>query len=122
MGPMLRVLLVEDDPDTRTLFRVALELSGFHVIEAASGPDGVHMALSQRPDCALVDLGLSGLDGCEVASRVRAGDPDRRIRLVAVTGHASDEDRQRALASGFDLYLVKPIEPAALVRAVRFAG
>jgi CheY-like chemotaxis protein len=65
-----------------------------------------------RPDVALVDIGMPGFDGLEVARRVRAVDPQRRIRLVALTGYGSGEHQAAALAAGFDDYMVKPFDIA----------
>ena len=72
------------------------------------------MALSLRPDVALVDLGLPGLDGYEIARQLRASDDRRNILLVAVTGYGSPEDRERSLLAGFDVHLVKPVDPDML--------
>ncbi len=105
----LRVLLVEDNVDVRVTMRDLLELRGHEVLEAADGPSGVEKALETRPDVALLDLGLPGLDGCEVAIRIRAAEQDPRIKLVALTGYGSGEMRARVEKAGFDLHLVKPV-------------
>ena len=82
--------------------------------EAADGPSGVQAILKVRPDIALVDVGLPGLDGYEVARRVRATDEGRGIRLVALTGYGLPEDHRRSKEAGFDAHLVKPVDPARL--------
>lgn len=111
----LRVLIVEDNRDARTMLRMRLTLGHGHAVtEAANGADGVQAALATRPRVALIDLGLPDMDGCEVARRIRAG-LGNAVVLVAVTGYATDDDRARASAAGFDRYLVKPVDGAALV-------
>ena len=110
-----RVLVVEDHDDAREMLRVLLTLAGHEVDEAADGPTGLDLALTVRPDVALIDVGLPGLDGYEVARRIRRGAGGTSILLVAVTGYGQAEDRQRALDAGFDAHLTKPISPEQLV-------
>ncbi len=115
-GPGLHVLVVEDNPDGRESLRDLLEIWGHEVSLAVDGPEGVEKALSLRPDLALVDIGLPGLDGNEVARRIRAVLGSEDIALIAMTGYGQPEDRRRALQAGFDRYLVKPVDPAILSR------
>lgn len=105
----LRILVIEDHADGRETLRSLLQLLGHEVQVADNGLAGVATALSWGPDVALVDIGLPGLDGLEVARRLRAA-LGNRVRLVAQTGYGQPGDRQRALAAGFDTYLVKPID------------
>jgi signal transduction histidine kinase/CheY-like chemotaxis protein len=116
-----RVLLVDDHDDARGMLRVMLELLGYHVIEAGDGLKGVEAAAAQRPDIAVVDIGLPGIDGYEVARRLRADESTRGMGLIALTGYGQDDDRRRALAAGFDEHLVKPVEPEALGAAIASA-
>jgi PAS domain S-box-containing protein len=109
-----RILIIEDNADARAMLRHLLEAAGHEVHEAADGREGLAMALSLRPDVALVDLGLPGLDGYEIARQLRASDDRRNILLVAVTGYGSPEDRERSLLAGFDVHLVKPVDPDML--------
>ena len=109
-----RVLVIEDNDDAREMLRHLLEAAGNEVHEAADGRRGLEMALSLRPDVALIDLGLPGLDGYEIARQLRASDERRAILLVAVTGYGSPEDRERSLLAGFDVHLVKPVDPDML--------
>jgi signal transduction histidine kinase/CheY-like chemotaxis protein len=108
-----RVLIVEDNDDARQLLRHLLELSGHEVHEAASGTTGLEQALALRPDVALIDLGLPGLDGYEVARRIRAAGR-KDVVLIAVTGYGQREDRLRASAAGFDAHFTKPVDLTAL--------
>ena len=104
-----RILVVEDNPKNMKLVRDVLEFSGYEVIEATSGEDGVRLAESERPHLILMDLQLPGIDGAEALRRIRGGPEGQDVRVVAVTAFAMDEDRSRAFASGFDGYLEKPI-------------
>jgi len=109
-----RILLVEDSADSRTMLRQMLEAAGHEVLETENGPRGVEIALSSRPDIALINLGLPGLDGYEVAKRIRAEQEGRGIRLVALTGYGRPEAREGSRRAGFDAHLVKPIDPDRL--------
>lgn len=110
-----RILLVEDNSDARQALRDLLELWGHQVEVAQDGMGGVALALEARPDLALVDIGLPGLDGYRVAQELRAR-VGQAIRLVAITGYGGPEDRHRALQAGFDHHLVKPVKPDELDR------
>lgn len=109
-----RVLVIEDNDDAREMLGVALRLAGHEVYEAADGEAGVAIANDAAPDTALIDVGLPGLDGYEVARRIRAGANGKSMRLVAVTGYGQAEDRQRALDAGFDAHVTKPVTPERL--------
>ena len=104
-----RVLVIEDNEDSRDMLRQLLENAGHEVHDVGDGPQGVDAALRLEPDVALIDVGLPELDGYEVARRIRAG-TQRDMLLVALTGYGLAEDRERALAAGFDLHLVKPVD------------
>jgi CheY-like chemotaxis protein len=107
------ILIIEDNADARDALRVLLELEG-HVVEAAGeGLQALDLARAKDPDIALVDIGLPGIDGYEIARRVRARDARRPV-LIALTGYGQPEDRQRAAEAGFDDVLVKPVDPTAL--------
>ena len=109
-GP-LTVLIVEDNRDARTTLRMLLTLAhGHRVLEAGDGAEAVELALDGRPDVALVDLGLPGLDGLEVARRIRAVLGRDEICLVALTGYGDREDRVRTEEAGFDAHFVKPVD------------
>jgi CheY-like chemotaxis protein len=109
-----RILLIEDNEDAREMLRVQLTVAGHDVHEASEGLTGVDLAASLAPDVALVDVGLPGIDGYEVARRIRAGKGGKSIILIAFTGYGQAEDRLRALEAGFDAHLTKPISPEQL--------
>jgi signal transduction histidine kinase/ActR/RegA family two-component response regulator len=112
----LRILVIEDNRDARDGLRLLLESWGHRVDEAADGRRGLELALLSRPDVALVDVGLPGLDGYEVAQAIRATPERGRPLLAAVTGYGQPEDERRAREAGFDAHLVKPIDPDELRR------
>lgn len=110
------MLVVEDHEDAREAVRCLLEIRGHHVEVAADGPQAVATALGSQPDVVLVDIGIPGMDGYEVARRIRASDAGKSMMLVAVTGYSQPAQRQRVLNSGFDAHLVKPVDPDELYR------
>jgi CheY-like chemotaxis protein len=123
-SPGRSILIVEDNADARDALRVLLELEG-HVVEAVEeGQQALEIARAKDPDIALVDIGLPGIDGYEVARLVRARD-GRRPVLIALTGYGQPEDRRRASEAGFDEVLVKPVDPtvlAALLATLEIPG
>ena len=112
-----RVLIVEDSDDAREMLRYLLERAGHEVHDAADGATGLDRALSLGPDVAVVDVGLPGLDGYELARRIRAAGR-RDMFLIAVTGYGQSEARRRGLEAGFDAYLTKPIAPDRLTEII----
>ena len=114
-----RILVVEDNPKNLKLVRDVLQFSGYEVIEATSGEDGVRLAVSESPDLILMDLQLPGIDGAEALRRIRAGEQTRAVPVVAVTAFAMDDDRQNAFDSGFTGYVEKPISIRRLPQQVR---
>ena len=105
------VLVVEDNEDARAALCELLAIGGHRVRAAADGPSGVAAALAAPPEVALIDVGLPGIDGYEVARRIRAvGGGAPRPLLIALTGYGAPEDRRRALDAGFDRHLVKPVD------------
>eukprot|EP01114_Cavostelium_apophysatum_P014824 TRINITY_DN3935_c0_g2_i1.p2 TRINITY_DN3935_c0_g2~~TRINITY_DN3935_c0_g2_i1.p2 ORF type:complete len:483 (+),score=147.88 TRINITY_DN3935_c0_g2_i1:843-2291(+) len=116
------VLLIEDNEDGREMMATMLAAHGFPVSTAADGLQGVAAAQAVRPAAALVDIGLPGIDGYEVARRLR-GDPSTSgIRLIALTGYGLAEDQRRVLEAGFDQHLVKPVGMDQLLEALAPAG
>jgi len=104
-----RILVVEDNPKNLKLVRDVLTHSGYEVIEATSGEDGVRLADESCPDLILMDLQLPGIDGAEALRQIRASDRNPGVPIVAVTAFAMNEDRDRAFDSGFNGYVEKPI-------------
>ena len=119
-GDRLRIVLVEDNADSREMMAFMLRSRGHEVHEAVDGVAGAAEILRLKPDVAIVDLGLPGLDGYEVARSIRRDGTTAGVELIALTGYGRPEDRQHAMEAGFDAHLVKPIDPerldAALVR------
>jgi signal transduction histidine kinase/ActR/RegA family two-component response regulator len=111
-----RVLIVEDNDDAREMLRTMLELQHHTVRAAADGPAGIEAALEFAPDIALVDVGLPGLDGYEVARYLRAAGGAKPLRLIAITGYGLPKDADRAREAGFDAHLVKPVHPDRLAQ------
>jgi signal transduction histidine kinase/CheY-like chemotaxis protein len=120
--PSRRILIVEDSEDARDMLRLYLTESGHQVYEAVDGPRGVEAALRVRPDVALIDIGLPGLDGYEVARRLRARPEGRKMFLVALTGYGQPEDHRRARQAGFDAHLVKPFDRGRLIGLLAQSG
>jgi len=114
----LSVLVVDDNVDSATTLKVLLEMAGHRVAIAHDGEDALRATSAARPDVVLLDLGLPGMHGYEVARRIRAEPWGREPMLVATTGYGQEEDRRRTAAAGFDEHLVKPIDMQALDRAL----
>jgi len=109
-----RILIVEDEDAAAEPLRRFLELVGHDVKVAGTGPDGLALAREWLPDFVLCDIGLPGLSGWELAGELHRDQKTAGIRLVAVTGHGSQADRQRSKEVGFEQHLVKPVDPAVL--------
>jgi CheY-like chemotaxis protein len=107
----LRVLVVDDFPDTADTLAELLAVWGHDSRIAQDGPSALELARSYRPQVLLLDIGLPGFDGCEVARRLRKEEWVRNSLLVSVSGLGKEEDRRRALEAGFDACLLKPVEP-----------
>jgi PAS domain S-box-containing protein len=114
----VNILLVDDEPDTLTLFRKALEDAGAQVRAVASGVDALREVESWRPDLLVTDLGLPGMDGYELFRALSATRTGRTLPAVAVSAYARPDDRTRALAAGFIAHVAKPIDPLSLVRTL----
>jgi PAS domain S-box-containing protein len=116
-GPSCRrVLVVDDNRDAAESLAVLLRHAGHEVRTAWDGPAALDLAPGFRPEVVLLDIGLPGMDGYEVARRLRGRPELEHVVLVAVTGYGQDEDRRRSGAAGFAYHLTKPVEPAALQR------
>ncbi|CAN5280683.1 hypothetical protein BH11PSE11_BH11PSE11_07430 [soil metagenome] len=113
-GKKFRILLIEDQDDGREMAVVMLQSFGHEVFSAANGVDGLRIAASALPEVALIDIGLPGMDGYEIARRLRADEKTGKIKLIALTGYGLEEDKRQALAAGFDHHLAKPLSMDAL--------
>ncbi|WP_337177385.1 response regulator [Paludisphaera sp.] len=118
----LRVLLVEDHPDGAEVLVSLIRLWGHLVVAAADGAEALDVLDEARPDVILMDLGLPGMDGYALARRVRERAQDPKPLLVAVTGYGHEEARRMSREAGFDLHLVKPVDPLELRGVLARAG
>lgn len=118
-GLSRRVLVIEDNQDAREMFRIMLELAGHEVLEAGDGLTGLEVLKAQRPDIAVIDVGLPGLNGYEIARRFRAEPGSSEVVLVALTGYGTPDARERSRQAGFDHHLLKPVNAQALQEILR---
>src|SRR5262245_16745696 len=110
----LAVLLVDDCKDTVRTEATLLRAWGHSVSIANTGDEALRLAEQSPPDVVLLDLGLPGMDGWEVARRMRQRLPAGRCLIVAVSGYGQEEDRRRSRDAGCDLHLIKPVDPVLL--------
>jgi len=112
-----RVLLVDDNHDSREMYRAVLRAHGHHVREASNGEKALALLAGEPLDVAFIDIGLpGGMDGYELARRIRSHPQGRNVRLVALTGYGFPEDRLQSHQAGFARHLVKPVDPETLHR------
>jgi CheY-like chemotaxis protein len=109
------VLLIDDNDDVRGMLAANLSAAGFRVLEASNGASGIPMAKAHLPPASIIDIGLPGMDGYEIAARLRKDPATSHIRLIALTGYGQEADRQRALEAGFDRHMVKPAQLDELI-------
>jgi two-component system, cell cycle response regulator DivK len=110
-----RILMMEDNEMNRDALSRRLMRSGYEVLVAENGTEGLRLARAHAPDLILMDLGLPEIDGWECARRLKADPATRRIPIIALTAHAMVGDRQRALQAGCDEFDTKPIDMAGLL-------
>lgn len=113
-GSRRRVLVVEDNADVRESLRLILETWGHDVITAETGDAGLEQIRRSHPEIALIDIGLPGMSGYELAQTIRTTERSLPTKLIAITGYGQPADRARALEAGFDMHLLKPIDPDVL--------
>ncbi len=111
-----RVVVVEDNADSNEMLCELLRRAGCECHSASNGPDGLELMAEVRPDVAIIDLGLPGMDGFELARAIRSNPIHHHAYLIALTGYGQAADRARALKAGFDEHVVKPIGPETLVK------
>ncbi|MGE5525704.1 MAG: CHASE domain-containing protein [Rhodospirillaceae bacterium] len=115
----IRILVLDDEQDARDLVRHLLEQQGAQVQTAENAENALAVLESFRPDLVLSDIGMPGMDGYEFIRRLRALN-DSHMRAIAISAYARAEDRSRAMEAGYDAYLVKPLHPSSLLRAVSY--
>jgi len=120
--PQLRVLVVEDNPDVATSQMLLLKALGHQALIAHDGRSALELAEQHAPDVILLDIGIPGLDGWQVAEELRKKQFAKRPLLVAVTGYGSAEDTAKSAAAGIDLHLLKPVLPGDLERLLERFG
>jgi len=113
-----RILVVDDDPAALRLVQYTLQQDGYEVITASNGLDGLRKASSEAPDVVVLDVMLPGIDGLEVASRLRAQPSTAGIPIIMVSAKAREIDRAAGLKVGADDYVTKPADPAEISRRV----
>lgn len=118
-----KILVVEDNEDSRFLVVKVLNRAGFSTIEAESGEEAVRLAREEHPDLILMDLGLVGMGGLDATALIKKDEATKAIPVVALTAYAMDGDREKTLAAGCDGYITKPIDTRALPGLVgRYLG
>lgn len=113
------ILVVEDNPDNRTLIKDVLDALDYDVIEALDGVMGVELALSKKPSLILMDLSLPRKDGWEAARELKANAEVSQIPIIALTAHAMVGDKEKALQAGCDDYISKPINLSELSQKIQ---
>jgi signal transduction histidine kinase/FixJ family two-component response regulator len=114
-----KVLIIDDNRDAADSLQMLLRDYGFVCASALDGPSGLEAVMTFAPDAVLLDLGLPGVDGYEVARRIRSLADGTRYLIVAVTGYGEERDRERSADAGFDAHLVKPVDPDQLLTVLR---
>ena len=116
---MARILLVEDNEMNRDMLSRRLIRNGYEVVIAVNGQEGVDMATSERPDLILMDMSLPVLDGWEATRRLKGNPATAAIPIIALTAHAMETDREKAMAAGCDDFDTKPIELPRLLEKMK---
>ena len=114
-----RILVIEDQEDNRQIVRDLMAASGYELIEATTGEEGIAAAARERPDLILMVIQLPGIDGYEVTRRIKANPQLKSIPIIAVTSYALSGDDKKAFAAGCDGYVTKPYSPRLLLAKIR---
>jgi two-component system cell cycle response regulator DivK len=114
-----KILVVDDNLDNRTIIAQMLKLSGYHVVTASDGLQAIDLTEREAPDLVLMDLAMPGLDGWSATSRIKARPQIAHVPVIAVTGHVTRADIERALQAGCADYLPKPIDFETMLLKVR---
>ncbi|BCR03428.1 hypothetical protein DESUT3_04970 [Desulfuromonas versatilis] len=115
---MKQVLVIEDNPENLRLISYALKRGGYGIVSAETGEEGIELVASTRPEFIIVDISLPGIDGLEVTRRIRRGEAEGRIPIIAITSLAMAGDRERVLEAGCDGYFEKPIDPLTIMERI----
>ena len=115
---MKRVLLVEDNGDSRAVYRIILEHGGYDVLEAHDGAEAILLCRDHHPDLILMDISIPVVDGWEATRILKADGSTEHVPAIALTAHALAQDYARAEEIGFDAYLAKPVEPRRVLQEV----
>lgn len=118
---MKKVLVIEDNQDNLRLITYALERSGYEVIAAGTGVEGVELAIRELPFFIIMDINLPGIDGLEATRRIRSSKADGTIPIIAITSFAMYGDRGKVLEAGCTAYFEKPIDPLTIVEKIHAA-
>jgi DNA-binding response OmpR family regulator len=113
------VLVADDDEDILLLVTTRLKRDGFEIVQASNGDEALAVARERRPDLAVLDIGMPGLDGVEVLEQIRADGDLRAMKVLLLTAKAQESDVRRGFAAGADAYVKKPFSPADLSARVR---
>jgi CheY-like chemotaxis protein len=114
-----RILIADDNRDSAETLAALLRMEGHEVTSVHDGPVALSVFGELKPDVALLDIGMPGLTGYEVARKMRQSALGSTIKLIAITGWGQDIDKERAYAAGFDLHLTKPVDPHRLAELLR---
>ncbi len=116
---MKRILVIEDNETNMYLISFILKKTGYEVIEARSGEEGVELAIKEKPDLIIMDIQLPGIDGLEATQKIRESEADGEIPIIALTSYAMIGDKEKALAAGCTGYIEKPINLDTLMGEIK---
>jgi len=115
---MKRILVIEDNETNMYLISFILKKTGYEVIEARSGEEGVELAIKEKPNLIIMDIQLPGIDGLEATQKIRESEADGEIPIIALTSYAMTVDREKSLAAGCTSYIEKPINPETFIAEI----
>jgi len=115
---MKRILVIEDNDNNMELITFILEANNYQTLKAATGQEGVTLALQERPDFIILDIQLPDIMGTDVLKMIRSSEIGDSIPIIAMTSYAMAGDRERLLAAGCDGYIEKPIDPATVMTQI----
>jgi CheY-like chemotaxis protein len=116
---MKKILVVEDNEINMYLCSRIIKSSGYEVIEARTGEEGVALTIKERPDLIIMDIQLTGIDGLETTKRIRESKADSKVPIIALTSYAMAGDKEKALKAGCTGYIEKPINPETFIAEIK---